>query len=256
MDCSEARPLIGAYIDGELDLVTSLEMEQHLRVCADCARDYKNQAALHASLRDSALYYPSTEALRKRMRTALSSADQSKHAPRTARVRPWQWLGGLAALAAVALLVFGLASGGLLAPPGDDSLAQEVISSHVRSQLTDHLTDVTSTDQHTVKPWFNGKLNYSPPVVDLAGQGYPLAGGRLDYLDNRPIAALVYRHNQHVVNLFVWPSISAASVPASFETRQGYNLAHWTQDGMNYWAASDMSASEFRDFVNLAQSSY
>jgi anti-sigma factor RsiW len=250
MNCTEARKLIDAYIDGELDLVKSLEVEQHLHDCADCARAYQNRMALRAGVRDHALYHRTSAALRKRVQTSIHKADRAGQAP---RVR--LWLGALVALAAVVVLVFGLARGGLIASPADDALAQEVVSSHVRSQITDHLTDVASSDQHTVKPWFNGKLNYSPPVVDLASQGYPLAGGRLDYLDNRPVAALVYRHNQHVINLFVWPSATGATTPASIETRQGYNLARWTQGGMNYWAVSDVSAAEFGDFVKLLQSS-
>jgi anti-sigma factor RsiW len=151
-------------------------------------------------------------------------------------------------------LAVGVIGRGWLAPNQDALLVQEVQTAHVRSLITSHLTDVNSSDQHTVKPWFSGKLDFSPPVTDLASQGYPLQGGRLDYLNNRSVAALVYQRNKHLINLFIWPSTDGNQAPR-ISTYNGYHLMHWSQSGMNYWAVSDLSLSELQSFVQLVQQS-
>ncbi len=246
MNCHEALQFMHAYIDGELDLVKSLEIEQHLRDCDACANAYHDLTALQTAMKDGTLYYQSPAVLRQRMLAQLHQAAQPAPTPRT---MPWRWIGMAAALAAAVLLTFFLTRT-LFVPSGDDLLTQEVIASHVRAEITDHLADVASSDQHTVKPWFNGKLDFSPPVQDLASQGFPLIGGRLDYLAGRPVAALVYRRQQHVINLFIWPSAGETTdTGVATETRQGYNVAHWTQAGMTYWAITDLNATEFQQFV-------
>ena len=136
----------------------------------------------------------------------------------------------------------------LRAPAANETLAQEVVSSHIRSLMANHLTDVSSTDQHNVKPWFNGKVDFSPPVKDLAGQGFPLIGGRLDYLGGRPVAALLYHRRRHIINLFIWPSLHSDSGPKTIATK-GYNLIHWTRSGITYWAVSDLNENELSEFV-------
>src|SRR4051794_94884 len=155
------------------------------------------------------------------------------------------------AMAASLLLAIGLSSGTtwyLAAERQQDALAQQLVASHVRSMLADHLTDVASSDQHTVKPWFGGKLDLSPPVVDLTTQGFPLVGGRLDYLERRPVAALVYRRNQHVINLFVWPQ-RAGVLPVGGPTElQGYNIRHWQEGDLTFWAVSDVNADDLVTF--------
>jgi anti-sigma factor RsiW len=180
------------------------------------------------------------------------SLREAAKAPPTPRALPWRGLSLAAALAVVVLLVGGLWRGGLT-PGADDTLTGEVVASHVRSLMAAHLADVPSSDKHTVKPWFDGKLDFSPPVEDFAAEGFPLVGGRLDYLDNRPVAALVYMRQKHVINLFIWP-VSGGSAPLTQPaSRQGYNVFRWTTGGMTYWAVSDLNTTELREFVGLAQ---
>jgi anti-sigma factor RsiW len=189
---------------------------------------------------------------------AVSDATRPASAPATAAVggrgRAWwltTWLRGAGTFAAGALA--GLLWAAFVMAPDTSAplpLEQEVVASHVRSLMADHLMDVASTDQHTVKPWFGGKLDYSPPVRDLAAKGYPLAGARLDYLEQRPVAALVYRRQRHIINLYVWPA-GAAAAGVELLSRQGYNLAGWRRDGMQYWAVSDLNARELSEFAQL-----
>jgi anti-sigma factor RsiW len=152
--------------------------------------------------------------------------------------KQWLFVPSLAALAASLFLVMSL-------PQDRSSIQEEVVASHVRSLLVNHLTDVATSDQHTVKPWFNGKIDFSPPVVDLAPQGFPLVGGRVDYIGSRVVAALIYRRQGHFINVFVWPAPPATATTA---TRDGYNMANWTQDGLNFWAVSDVNSDDINKF--------
>src|SRR5581483_424721 len=155
---------------------------------------------------------------------------------------------------AAAALIVAVAGGALIArtivhnlrAPAN-AVAEDVVSDHVRSLLADHLFDVRSTDQHTVKPWFLGKLNYAPPVTDLAADGFPLVGGRLDYVSGRNVAALVYQRQKHTINLFVWPSDDGSSVAPPSSIR-GFQVEHWIRDGMTFWAVSDLNAAELHEF--------
>jgi anti-sigma factor (TIGR02949 family) len=249
VDCEETQDLLHGYLDGELDVVNSMALTQHLHACPACTQAYEAQRALRTAVRTSALYFAPPRSLQKQVRAAVRRAYRADTRP------PWWTLGGLSlgvAMAVVVLLVWG---GRLLqvGPVVDEHVLQDVIAGHVRSLMANHLTDVMSADQHTVKPWFEGHMDFAPPVPDLTAQGFPLVGGRLDYFDNRPVAALVYRRQQHVINLFVWPAPPVAAGAESTVTRHGYNLVQWTTAGMTYWAISTLNAQEMQAFAHMIQ---
>ncbi len=249
MDCDETQDLLHGYLDDELDVVSSRALTQHLQSCPVCTRMYEAQHALRTALRTSALSFTPPPALSKQVRAAVRRASRAD-----ARPMGWAW-GGLSVAVAMALVVLVVWSSGLvhMRAPVDEYVLQDVIAGHVRSLMVNHLTDVLSADQHTVKPWFEGHVDFAPPVPDLTAQGFPLVGGRLDYLDSRPVAALVYKRQQHVINLFVWPAPSDAPQPASMVTRQGYNLVQWSTAGMTYWAISTLNAREMEAFAHEIQ---
>jgi anti-sigma factor RsiW len=250
LSCPETQQLLHAYVDGELDLLKSLEIEQHLQECPACAQAHQALESVRAALQGGALAFEPPPDLRDRIQTAVRRADGARPAVRPPR---WRWPALAASLALVALAGWGV--GRFLPPRSADALLTEgLVSSHVRSQmLPNHKVDVESSDQHTVKPWFEGKLDFSPPVRDLTGQGFPLVGGRLDYLGHRPVAALVYRRREHLINLFVWPSEPGGEAAPQALTRQGYHLLHWTQSGMTCWAVSNLNEGELREFALLIQ---
>ena len=250
MDCKEAQNLINAYEDGELDLVRNLEIERHLRECALCMQSHKNHQLLRNEIKAGSFYFKAPADLQTKIQSSLRKAAKAEG---RAWVLPKWWFNIVAPMAAAAVVVLVLVPF-FRGPSTDELLTREVVSSHVRSLMAaTHLADVASSDQHAVKPWFGGKLNFSPPVEDLAKQGFPLIGGRLDYLENRPVAALVYQRQKHFINLFIWPSGSDSDVRTKTASRQGYNLAYWTKSGMTYWAVSDLNSSELQEFVQLVQ---
>ena len=250
MNCNEVQRLVDGYVDGELDLVRNLEIEKHLQECVLCSQGYKNQQSLRDAIRGGPFYFKPPAELRGRIEQSLRTAAKAEASP---RVLPWRWLSVAAPVAAAAVVVLALVPL-LQGPSADELLRREVIASHVRSLMANHLADVPSSDEHTVKPWFNGKLDFSPPVKNLAEQGFPLIGGRLDYIGNRPVAALVYQRHKHFINLFVWPLEVKSDIGPKSLSRQGYNLFHWVNAGMTYWAVSDLEKGELQNFVRLAQS--
>jgi len=248
MTCQETGRLIHAFVDGELDLTRSLEMEAHLRECKSCALARDEIRALSSSLKDASLRFTPSASFEKRLRSAVRR--EAKETP--VKQSWWRWSMAAASFAVVVLAVW-VTSVILNRPSSDNLVAQEVVSSHVRSLMAQHLTDVPSSDQHTVKPWFDGKLDFSPPVKDPKEQGFELKGGRLDYIDNRPVAALVYQRRQHLINVFVWPAKSSSKSTTQASVSQGYNLIRWTNSGMEWWAISDLNLAELQQFVQLLQ---
>ena len=245
MNCRESKSQLQTYLDGELDLIRNLEQEEHLRECSECSQSYDSLRLLQKSIRSESLRFQPSMDLEKRVRSALRHESGSH-----AQTFRWRWL--IPALSAAALVI--VFAGYLLTrTPADDLVSSEIVSSHVRSLMTNsHLIDVPSEDPHSVKPWFDGKLDFSPPVKDLTAQGFTLIGGRLDYIANRPVAVLIYQRRKHTINLFVWPAPNGDTKPAA-QVRQGYNLIHWTRSGMRFWAVSDLNLAELQQLAEELQ---
>ncbi len=247
MDCKSAQILIAGYLDRELDPVRTLEIEDHLHGCAVCSQSYQDQQVLSEGFRTGSVYFKAPADLQKRIQRSVRQAAKAESAPRW---WSWSWVMMAAPLAAAALVLLTLVPF-LRGPSTEDILTREVVSSHIRSLMANHLADVSSSDQHTVKPWFNGKLDFSPPVPDLAKQGFPLVGGRLDYLNSRPVAALIYQRDKHLINVFIWPSAQPEDADLISAARQGYNLFHWTRSGMTFWVVSDVERNQLEKFVQI-----
>jgi anti-sigma factor RsiW len=268
MNCEEATKLMDGYLDGELDPITSQTIEQHLRECHNCDQAYKTHGSLIRAIGNATPYFKASAALRERIQSSLREeiADRpTRNVARDSQVlfrrrwpelrtiflgTPWNWLGLAAAIIFAAIIALNLVPR-LQRPGAEQFLATQLIASHVRSLMANHLTDVASSDQHTVKPWLDAKLDFAPAVVDLGSEGFPLLGGRLDYLENRPVAALVYQRRKHFINLFVWPAESGAIRTTKTITRQGYQLVHWVDSDFNYWAVSDVSDNDLQAFKQV-----
>ena len=250
MVCEDARELLHGYIDGELDPFGNREIERHLEGCEVCTEAYRREQTLHSLMQNPSLKFEPPAGLHRRIESVVRNAGGTERKRRWMLwPAPWPWLSVAASLASLAVVTWIAVV--VARPRGEDLLAQEVVSSHVRSMMAGHLTDIAISDQHTVKPWFNGKLDFSPPVKDLTAQGFILVGGRLDYLGETPAAAVIYRRRQHVINLFVWPAAPGRAPGMTIQSRRGYNLIHWTQSELTYWAVSDLNSSELGEFARL-----
>ena len=245
MQCDEVRPRLEAYIDGELGERDREQLHDHLADCPECGAEAAALQRLRDGIRQAAPSHRAPEAFRSQIRSAL----RQQAATSARRVRPAPgWL----AYAASLLLAVALGSGGTLLITGERqqaAIANELIDSHLRSLLGNHLTDVASSDQHTVKPWFAGRSDVSPPAVDLAASGFPLVGGRLDLIAGKPVPALVYRRREHVINVFVLPASRSELGPTL--TRRGYSLRHWKEGDLGFWAVSDAAGSELAEFEQV-----
>ena len=267
MDCNEARNRLHAYLDQELDLPNVAEIDRHIASCAACRRTLKQLSALQSGVRKHAQYHIAPDAVAERIRARIgvseggsseapekgsapgetSPLESVRRASRYPRFARWLELGAAAAAAATVAWL-GALQYAYRSP--SETIAEQVIAGHARAVITSHVVDIETSDQHTVKPWLSSKLDFSPPVVDLDSAGFPLAGGRLDYLDHRPVATLVYHARQHIIDLYVWPDQSSSSI-ASAQTlsKDGYNVVHWRDVGMQYWAISDLNAAELETFA-------
>jgi len=240
MTCDEAEILLHALIDGELDAGHAREVEQHVAGCARCTAALADYRAMSKAVAGANLRYTAPLGLRKRIEASLPQPKPLQS--RRSVLRGFAMGSAVSALAATGLVAI------VLRNDDEQRIESEVVSAHLRSLQAGHLIDVVSTDQHTVKPWFNGKLDVSPPVIDLTAQGFTLIGGRLDYLDARAIGAVVYKRRQHVINLFVAQTGNTERKAAKMETLQGFSVLRWSEQGMNFWAVSDIGADELNEF--------
>ena len=247
MECARARELIGAHLDGELDVMSSLDFERHVECCTACAAARQRLEAVRSAVA-VAPYFRAPEQLAGRIRAAVRR--EIAPAPRRWRMgvilRP---LAVAAALVVMATMAWQLAR----SSSGSGGLERELVAAHVRSLQADHLLDVPSSNQHTVKPWFSGKVDFAPEVHDLTAVGFPLAGGRLDYVDGHAVVALVYRHNLHVINCFVWPAAGGLREMAT--SAAGYSLMRFSERGLTYWVVSDAAPGTVAEFARALRAS-
>ena len=257
MSCDEFHEHLDLFFDNELGLVEAQKVQEHLEQCAACEEAYADRLAVRQALQNPEVRFAPSDDLRAQIQAELSKQVRPKDR-RTLRLPTFQFpdwlLPSLAGAVAVLAVWFGLnifrsenrSPNGLLA-----SVTAQLVSDHMRSMLPDHLIDVVSTDQHTVKPWFAGKLSFSPPVYDLSSEGFKLIGGRLDYLGNQEIAAVVFQHGHHYINLFVWPKNGAAYVPDTLAQKEGFNIIGWEANGLNMCAVTDAAPDALKTFVDL-----
>jgi anti-sigma factor RsiW len=250
MECQESQNLMPADIDHELDSPSIVQVAAHLADCPVCANACEHLVSFRRAINTLGTRYSAPSHLAQRIKNLLFKEKQRAGRPTQ---MPSAWIHfGIATAASMAfaftlILYWAVRS-------KTERIDQEVVASHFRSHLPNHLADVASSDRHTVKPWFTGKLDLSPPVHDLAEEGIALIGGRLDYSNERPVAAMAYRHRQHVLNVYAWPDNAHSIGPMQVTSKQGYQLIHWTQYGMNYWVISDMNAHELMGFARLLKS--
>jgi anti-sigma factor RsiW len=249
MNCAECEIMLHALIDDELDAGHARDVEAHVAGCSACTSKLEGFRAMRAAMAQANLKEPAPAALRSRIEAALPQPSANVIAPRKF-FQPSRrtFFGGFTAGAALSAAI--AASLVLTVFRGDQepTIANEVVSAHIRSLQAGHLTDVETSDQHTVKPWFNGKLDVAPPVIDLTTQGFTLVGGRLDYINGEAAGSIVYRRRNHVINLFVEPRIGTMRGGGKLETTRGFNVRHWTDEGFDFWAVSDLNTAELDEF--------
>ncbi|HEY0702422.1 MAG TPA: anti-sigma factor [Candidatus Acidoferrales bacterium] len=246
MSCNFPGATVHGYLDGELDAVRAAEFERHLEECPECVAALDAQESLRSSLQRANLYENTPLGLQQKILAAQRALAPA--VPSSRRVFA-QWLAIAAALILIAWSCWRIIPN-LTGPNSQSAVAAQVVDAHLRSLEPGHLTDVLSTDQHTVKPWFDGKLDFAPPVQDFAADGFPLTGGRLDVVSGRTVAALVYARRKHFINVFIWPTRESDSYPL-LGAQQGYNWMSWRKNGMAFWLVSDVSTSDLEDLQHL-----
>jgi len=250
MTCAQCRELLDAYVDDELPSEDAAAVREHIASCVDCARELELLTAMSRRIGDTLVKYQAPDVLKARIRVALAQPDPltagaEAPVPRAIPVRRLAF-GGLGIAIASSILTFAIVRD--VAP--DRSLTDQVVSSHIRALMPGHLTDVASTNQHNVKPWFNGRVDLSPPVPSLDSVGFPLIGGRLDYLQGRTVPVIVYSRRQHLIDVYAWPDTrERRSTEISASARNGYNVIGWHAGGLALEAVSDLNRPELEQFV-------
>jgi anti-sigma factor RsiW len=247
MTCAEAKILLHALLDGELDAGHAHNVEVHVGSCPHCAAELHGHREMQLAMSAAQLRFTAPIGLRRRIERALPLS-APRISSRRSVLRGFAMGTALSAAMAASLVM------AVIRTDQDHRLIGDVLSAHMRSLQGEHLTDVQTSDQHTVKPWFNGKLDIAPPVVDLTAQGFTLIGGRLDYIDGKAVASIVYRRRSHMINLFIAQGEGLADHAATLETMQGFNIQHWSAQGLKFFAVSDLNADELRDFVDKFES--
>ena len=243
--CEDYAPLLHGLLDGELDAANALRAETHMRECPQCAAAFEEFIQLRGAIARAGLSYAPSPKFGARVRAALEREIARRRWRFSLGRQAWGWPAAAAALAASAFLFVAV-------PRGGADLGDQIVAGHIRSLMANHLMDVETSDHHTVKPWFAGRLAFSPPVYDLAAQGFPLAGGRVDFVNDHPVAAVIYRHGAHVINLFIWPTRAGEERAEPLASvHEGYNVRRWTKNGMSCWAVSDLNGAELAQFENL-----
>jgi anti-sigma factor RsiW len=250
MNCAEYELLLHALIDGELDAVHARDVEAHVATCVGCAEKLKTLRAMREAMAGADLKFAAPAPLRDRIEAVLPSPSAQIIAPRQFfQPSRRSFFGGLVTGSALSAAIAATLLVGVFRSDQNQQVADEVVSAHIRSLQAGHLMDVETSDQHTVKPWFDGRVDVAPPVIDLTAQGFTLLGGRLDYIAGEPVASVVYQRRKHVINLFVAQRLGAKHAGAINETIQGYNVRHWSKEGLDFWAVSDLAGDELDEFV-------
>lgn len=248
MNCDDFEYLQNALMDGELDAARAEACAGHQKTCPSCRAKYENLLSVSEAIRQHATRHAIPDAFSADIARMIAPPGEAELGIISGkRYTPLQWGGVGAFMAMAACLAFFM----VVRPDANDFLEQQLLADHIRSLQEGHLTDVISTDQHTVKPWFNGRLDVSPPVIDLVADGFALYGGRLDYADHHPVAAVVYRYNAHIINLFIWSSQKNISDTGGTSTQQGYNLRHWHEGDLQFWIVSDVNSAKLAEFESL-----
>ena len=247
MGCELTHTVLHGYMDGELDAARAADFERHLISCADCVAVLEANESVRSSIQRAGLYERAPRALRQKIQAQLSGAPSASILP-IRNPAPWRWLAVAATILVALFLGWRLPS--LLPGNSETTLASAIVDAHLRSLQPGHLEDVVSTDQHTVKPWFDGKLDFAPPVHDFVNEGFPLQGGRLDVVRGRTVAVLVYGRRKHLVNVFVWPTTEPDSEPLS-GTQLGYHWIDWRKGGMEMCAVSDLNRDDLGELQRL-----